>query len=299
MMGAISATLTRSRLGTTTWCATLATVWGLACGGSHDPGVLFEPVAAPPAAEDVEPDPPAIVDIPPNTGEVTGVIPLNPVQTPPDTGEGGPCRAPLGISGRPTNLQEAMLLMNNLPKPTSLACFIEALDRPLTIYATENSGSLQPAAGPRSPRTFILYQNLEMSIVFDGAASFTLELGYRPQPQLQFPERSIKSEILFPMSRDVQPENFFDRIQRDFNGSRTTQCSDCHNGEELLDHPDFPNGAFESDVLDPYSPLEVKLETLRAEVAICDPTLEEHRCGLLNALFNHGEVLQGTLGTSP
>ena len=299
MMGAISATLNRSRLGTTAWCATLATVWGLACGASHDPGVLFEPVAAPDETDETDETPPVtippIVDIPPGPGETTNVGPLNP---PPQAG--GPCRPPPGISGRPTNLLEAMALMNSLnPKPTTLACFIEALDRPLTIYATENSGSLQPAAGPRSPRTFILYQNLEMSIVFEGAASFTLELGYRPQPQLQVPERSIKSEILFPMSRDIQPENFFDRIQRDFGGSRTTQCSDCHNGEELLDHPDFPNGAFESDVLDPYSPLEVKLETLQAELATCDPTLEEHRCGLLNALFGHGEVLQGKLGTSP
>jgi hypothetical protein len=41
------------------------------------------------------------------------------------------------------------------------------------------------------------------------------------------------------------------------------------------------------------------LETLEAEVDICDPTVEEHRCGLLDALFKHGEVLQGKLGTAP
>jgi len=298
MMGAISARLKRSKLGTTIGCTALAAVWALACGASHDPGVLFEPVAAPDATEETPPVTiPALVDIPPvNTGEVTNVGPLNP---PPGTVEDGPCRPPPGISGRPTTLLEAIALMNSLPKPTTLACFVEALDRPITLYMTENSGSLQPAAGPRSPRTFILYEHLEMSIVLEGEASYTLELGYRPQPQLQFPERSIKSEILFPISKDILPEGFFDRIQRDFGGSRTTKCSDCHNGEELLDHPDFPNGAFESDVLDPYSPLEVKLETLQAEVAICDPALEEHRCGLLDALFDHGEVLQGKLGTSP
>jgi len=296
MMGAISARLNRSKLGTAVGFTALA-IWSLACGASHDPGVLFEPVAAPDQTEETPPvTVPPVVDIPPiNTGEMTNVGPLNP----PPEAEDAPCRPALGISGRPTNLLEAMALMNTLPKPTTLACFIEALDRPLTVYMTENSGSLQPAVGARSPRTFILYEHLEMSIVLDGEASYTLELGYRPQPQLQLPERSIKSEILFPITRDIQPEGFFDRIQRDFGGSRTTKCSDCHNGEELLDHPDFPNGAFESDVLDPYSPLEVKLETLQAEVAICDPTVEEHRCGLLNALFGHGEVLQGQLGTSP
>jgi hypothetical protein len=297
MMGAISATLIRSRLASTT-CTALAAVWILACGGdSPDPAVLFQPVAAPSGPPVVEPVPPPIVDVPP-VGEMTNVDPLNPA--PPDEPADGPCRPPPGISGRPTNLLEAMALMNSLnPKPTTLACFIEALDRPITVYMTENSGSLQPAAGARSPRTFILYERLAMSIVLDGEASFTLELGYRPQPQLQLPERSIKSEILFPVTKDIQPEGFFDRIQRDFGGSRTTQCSDCHNGEELLDHPDFPNGAFESDVLDPYSPLEVKLETLQAEVATCDPNVEEHRCGLLNALFGQGEVLQGRLGTAP
>jgi hypothetical protein len=225
--------------------------------------------------------------------------PLNPVVQQPNETEDGPCRPPPGISGRPTNLQQAMALMNSLPKPTTLACFIEALDRPLTLYMTESDQSLQPSPGPRSPRTFILYEHLEMSIVLEGAASFTLELGYRPQPQDQIPERSIKSEILFPISRDVLPEGFFDRIQRDFGGSRTTVCSNCHNGEELNASEEFPNGVFESEVIDPYTVYEVKLETLQAEVATCDPAVEEHRCGLLNALFGHGEVLQGKLGTAP
>jgi hypothetical protein len=296
MMGEISAR-SRSRLRATLWCTTLAAVGMLGCGESKDPAVLFEPVAAP---DESATEPPVtvspVVDIPPNTGETTGVGPLNP---PPDTGEDEPCRPPPGISGRPTNLQQAMALMNSLPKPTTLACFIEALDRPLTLYMTENSGSLQPAQGPRSPRTFILYEHLEMSIVLDGEASYTLELGYRPQPQNQVPERSIKSEILFPITKDVLPEGFFDRIQRDFGGSRTTKCSDCHNGEEFSPSEEFPNGVFESDVLDPYTPLEVKLPTLQAEVEICDPAVEEHRCGLLDALFGHGEVLQGKLGTAP
>ncbi|HKO93623.1 MAG TPA: hypothetical protein VJU61_20860, partial [Polyangiaceae bacterium] len=150
------------------------------------------------------------------------------------------------------------------------------------------------AQGPRSPRTFILHENLEMSIVFEGEASATLELGYRPTPL-----RSIKSEILFPITRDILPEEFFNRIQRDFAGSRTTVCSDCHNGEEHTDFPEFPNGVFESDVLDPYTPLEVKLETLQAEVDICDPSVEEFRCGLLDAVFKHGDVTQGKLGTAP
>ena len=298
MMGAISATLIRSRLGSTTWCTALVAVWSLACGSSHDPAVLFEPVAAPAPTEDVQPPPSTPLQIP-DVSE-NPLNPLNPIeQQPSGETEDGPCRPPPGISGRPANLQQAMALMNSLPKPTTLACFIEALDRPLTLYMTENNGSLQPAQGVRSPRTFILYEHLEMSIVLEGDASFTLELGYRPQPQLQMPERSIKSEILFPISKDVLPEGFFDRIQRDFGGSRTTVCSDCHNGEEFKPSDEFPNGVFESEVLDPYSVYEVKLETLRAEVDICDPTVEEHRCGLLDALFGHGEVLQGQLGNSP
>lgn len=300
MMGAISATLNRSRLITTTWCTALVAVGSLACGGeSPDPAVLFQPVEGPKGPAVVEQVPPTNVpvDIPPS--ETTNVDPLNPGNTPPATGGDAPCRPPPGISGSPTTLQMAMALMNSLPKPTTLACFIEALDRPITLYMTENSGSLQPSPGPRSPRTFILREHLEMSIVLEGDASYTLELGYRPQPQLQIPERSIKSEVLFPISRDVLPEGFFDRIQRDFGGSRTTICSDCHNGEALTDSVDFPNGVYESDVLDPYTPLEVKLETLQAEVDTCDPAVEEHRCGLLDALFGHGEVLQGKLGTSP
>ena len=299
MMGAISATLNRSRLITSTWCTALIAVGGLACGGdSPDPAVLFQPVESPKGPTVVEQAPPPFVpvDIPPS--ETTNVDSLNPAN-PPATGEPAPCSPPPGISGRPATLQQAMALMNSLPKPTTLACFIEALDRPLTLYMTESDQSLQPSPGPRSPRTFILYEHLEMSIVLEGEASYTLELGYRPQPQDQIPERSIKSEILFPISKDVLPEGFFDRIQRDFGGSRTTVCSNCHNGEEFTASDDFPNGVFESEVIDPYTVYEVKLETLQAEVATCDPAVEEHRCGLLNALFGHGEVLQGKLGTAP
>ena len=42
------------------------------------------------------------------------------------------CRPPAGVSGYPKTTQAALDLLNALPKPTSVACFVESLDRPLT-----------------------------------------------------------------------------------------------------------------------------------------------------------------------
>jgi hypothetical protein len=178
-------------------------------------------------------------------------------------------------------------LLNTLPKPTSLACFLEALERPLTVYMTKSNQSLQPSPGARSPRTFILRGDFEMSIVLEGEASNTLEFGFRPTPS-----RSIKTEIVFPVTRDVSEDTIFSRIQVT---PRTTICGACHVGEEHRDFPGFPAGVFESDVFAPFDLEEVSVDSLRPEAESCDEVAEPYRCGLLAALFDHGELVQGKL----
>jgi len=77
---------------------------------------------------------------------------------------------------------------------------------------------------------------------------------------------------------------------------RTTRCGACHVGEAHREYPGFPLGVFESDVLDPYEFDEVSIESMQAEAASCDEASEPYRCGLLSALFDHGEVVPGALG---
>jgi hypothetical protein len=267
----------------------------LACGSTDGGGELFQPLAPPGQVQDVPPEtqplpltpivvPPVVPD-PPEGAVPGGVAP--PLVTPPPQTETGRCRPALGVSGAPQSISEAIILMNTLPKPTTLACFLEALDRPLTLYLTKSNQSLQPSPGARSPRTFVLRGNMAMSVVFEGSASNTLELGFRPTPA-----RSIKAEIEFPLTRDVNEAMLFDRIRVT---PRTTLCGACHVGEEHKDFPGFPSGVFESDVFSPFDIEEVSIASAQLEAERCDEVAEPYRCGLLAAIFDHGELLPGAL----
>jgi hypothetical protein len=207
------------------------------------------------------------------------------VDLPPQpVGDPNACVTPLGVSGTPRSLEEAVTLMNALPKPTSLECFLQALSRPLDVYMTSSGDSLQPAGGARSPRTFIVFEPLVMSIVFDGPGRPALELGYRSTPT-----RSIKTEFVFPRTTDVTAANFF-RGALEEEGANATRCSACHTGEVLAPSPDFPGEVFESDIFPPYDFLEVSVEELRSEREICDAAAEPERCSLLSAFFDFGTI---------
>jgi hypothetical protein len=192
------------------------------------------------------------------------------------------CVTPLGVSGTPRTLSQAITLMNALPRPTSLACFLQALSRPLDVYMTSSDDSLQPSPGARSPRTFIMFEPLVMSIVFEGPAHIALELGYRTTPT-----RSIKTEILFPLTSNVTSANLFDEVMA---GDEATRCSACHTGEVQTVNPDLANDVFESDILTPFDFEEVDIESLRAERESCNASLEPERCTMLSAFFDFGTI---------
>jgi hypothetical protein len=120
-----------------------------------------------------------------------------------------------------------------------------------------------------------------MSIVFDGDASVTLELGYRSAPR-----RSIKTEIVFPLTTDVTYANLFEEVQI----GEATKCGNCHTGEVQTVNPDLPVDVFESDVIEPFDFAEVDIEALRQERQSCEPSREPARCALLSAFFDFGTV---------
>lgn len=273
-----------------------------ACGNGDD----LDPYARPDGVEPAEilparpypPRPaPAPGEAPAGTGPLDGAG-EGPGTPPVDTaGDGTPgddvgvgqapvvdsdvCETPLGVSGTPRNMSEALILMNSLPKPVSLPCFLQALSRPLSLYMTSSDRSLQPSPGARSPRTFIVFEPMVMSIVLDGPAKIALELGYRTSPS-----RSVKTEILFPLTTDVTFDNIFDEVL----SGRLTKCGACHTGETITFHPDLPVDVFESDIIAPFDLYEVDIESMRGERASCDPAAEPERCALLSALFDHGTV---------
>lgn len=198
------------------------------------------------------------------------------------------CSPAPGTTGSPATISELMALLDGLPKPTTLPCLLESLERPLELYLTSSVFSAQPAPAERSPRTFVVLGPLRLSVVAEGEASHLLELGYQSAPG-----RSIKAEIPFPLEETPTPSELLDQVRT----GRVSMCGGCHTNERQVPDEFFDGaeGAFESDVIPPLYVFEVGVEALRAEAESCDAQLEPERCGMLSALFDHGEVLQSTI----
>jgi hypothetical protein len=176
--------------------------------------------------------------------------------------------------------------VNGLPKPVSLACFLQALDRPLQLVATRSVFSAQPAAGRRSPRIFLFLEGIIHSIVPEGDARNLLEMGEATNPGW-----SIKAELEFPVVDTITLATAFERLPL---GDITT-CGVCHDGRvPALDI----EGAVESEVLRPLDRELVPLAELEAEARGCDGALEPERCAMLGALFQHGEVVGAAFPSS-
>jgi hypothetical protein len=222
-----------------------------------------------------------------------------PVQSPRDAatdgaGDRGPaaprCRPGPGASGTPATIDEAVRLVNSLPRPVTVTCFLESLDRPLRAVATNNTISLQPAAGSRSPRIFLLTDALVMSLVIDGKARDLLEFG-----QYVTGNRTLKGEIAFPATAEVTPGEPYRRIRSNgpTSGSTGTSCRFCHAGEEP--GPELGGAvAYISSALKPSARSVVPLDDIRREHQACDRAAEPDRCQFLGALLDHGEVVETT-----
>lgn len=189
------------------------------------------------------------------------------------------CAPAPGTTGAPSSIAETVALVNGLPKPTSLPCFLEALERPLRLVATQSLFSAQPAVGSRSPRIFLFMDGIIHSIVPEGSARNLLEMG-----EVTSPGSSIKAELEFPIFGDITLATAFERLP--FND--ITTCGVCHNGHV----PALGiEGAFESEALRPAEGELVPLAGLEEQARSCDAELEPERCAMLGALFQHGDVI--------
>jgi hypothetical protein len=201
------------------------------------------------------------------------------------------CRPPTGVpgvSGSPRSISEVVALVNALPPPVTLSCYLESLDRPLQAFATSSVISLQPAAGARNPRIFLISGKLVTSLVPVGMGSHTLEFG-----QFVDEARSIKAEIGFPVEPPLAPAAPYQRIMNT-NGKPGTSCRFCHPNEELAAEIDYAE-AYISGAFRPNWRTRVDLPAIRDERAHCDEVAEPGRCAILGALLDHGEVVQQEL----
>lgn len=200
------------------------------------------------------------------------------------------CRVPQGMSAAPGSIAEAVALINALPKPVTLPCFLEALQRPLALHATVSIFSAQPAEGRRSPRIFIFYPGLILSVVPAGIGAHLLEFG-----ELRPGDRTLKAELELPIERALDEAAPYERVYYD--GTITT-CGFCHQGEQLDESIASPL-AFVSPALRPREGLRVPLDELALEAEACasgagagigegapDAGSERERCAMLRALFD-------------
>jgi hypothetical protein len=218
-------------------------------------------------------------------GDGTGGVAGGPaaVEAPPNPLGTPKCRPPEGWNGSPQTIEQAVALLNALPKPTSAACFVESLDRPLTAYATNSIFSAQPALSTKSPRVFLRVNRLWISVVVDGESSYLIEFSYLEPDDL----RSIKGEVVTPLHEALAPSAPYDRVRF---GSGTG-CGLCHRGEQLSSSISFAE-AFTSAAFRPRPETRVSLDTLVLERQACDWKLEQHRCEMLSALFDGGSVVE-------
>lgn len=193
------------------------------------------------------------------------------------------CRAPAGVSNSPRTIDEAVTLINALPKPLSLPCFLESLARPLEISATNSLFSAQPAQGVRSPRIFLFQDPTVLSIVPEGDGAPLLEFGEQ-RPEF----RSLKAEITFPVATQLERSAPFDHL---LFTSQLTTCGGCHSGE-LQESEILGVRTFVSLALRPRPQELVPAASLVHELEICDRAQEPQRCAMLDALLGWGPVTE-------
>ncbi len=193
------------------------------------------------------------------------------------------CQPPPGMNGSPQTIEEAIALLNALPKPTSVACFLQSLDRPLVAFATSSVFSAQPALSARSPRVFLRIGRLWLSVVIDGDSSYLIELSHLEADDV----RSIKGEVQLPINEALPASAPYERVR--FGAG--TACGLCHTSEVPAPGVSFTQ-AFASTAFRPRNESRVGLERLLSERRLCDWSAEPHRCEMLSALFDGGGILE-------
>jgi hypothetical protein len=179
----------------------------------------------------------------------------------------------------PRTIEDVVARIDVLPEPT-IHCLVASLPRPLSLVASLSATSLQPAVDSNTPRIFVMYDGLSLSVVGGGDGENAVEFG-----QWVTPTRTLKGEIRWPVMRPVAPERPYQGLVDP--GQTVSSCGFCHQSEEA--HATIP-GAFVSAALAPGGLNELAIEDVRAIRASCS---HEPYCAILRALFDYGPVHQG------
>ncbi len=135
------------------------------------------------------------------------------------------CATGPNATGTPRNIEQVVDLINSLPKPVTVACFVQSLDAPLKVFASNSVASLQRSTGLEDPRWFIFSLPVIMSVTSDGPGANLLEMGVL-QPGNR---RALLGELRMPIQADIKHALPYDRIVEDVG----TSCGFfCHQNED-------------------------------------------------------------------
>lgn len=180
---------------------------------------------------------------------------------------------------QPKTIDETTNLINALPKPLTLPCFLENLQRPLQVSAVDSTFSAQPSAGANNPRVFIIIGEFILSVAPTGLGKNLLEMSeYTPRRD------SVKAELEFPIRENIPLSKPYDHVRFDFG----TSCRFCHTGERPV--TGYSGVAFASTVMKP-DPFKKVLSTSLREISLnCDSAADAYRCQILRAVFVTGQA---------
>lgn len=180
----------------------------------------------------------------------------------------------------PKTMGEIVNLINALPKPVSLICFLNALKPPLKVFAVNSTSSAQSAVGNASPRIFILKDKLSLSVVPAGIGKDLLELGEL------YASQSFKAEIRFPVEGNIDMAGLNSYLS---GGSGTSSCSGCHLHESKMSYQNT-SGTFISDIFRPDESKRVGKAFMKIETDICKSDVNKFRCDMLKAIYVNGQA---------
>lgn len=185
----------------------------------------------------------------------------------------------LGLSssfGSPKNMQDMIKLINTLPKPVTIPCVLQAVNRPIKVNATKSILSVQAAAGDNNPRIFIKLNNLILSVVPAGKGAHLMEFSVTTGIN-----RSLKAELEFPINENLTISDPFIKI----NTGAKSSCSGCHINE-LADNSIPGNIAFSSLSLKPEPSKNISLNKLQSEFNLCNSKKDtSYRCQIIISLM--------------
>jgi len=177
----------------------------------------------------------------------------------------------------PTTFEGVVTLINKLPKPVTVNCFLYNYDHPLNIFAVDNELSAQPSGGPNNPRIFIIKDDFTVSVVPTGSGKDNIEFS-----KIITDEKSVKGDLHFPIQQSIVYDDIFSGIVNETNDG--TVCRLCHGQESP-----YLGLSYSSNIIAPDETLRITKEDLNDEIKKCR-TETTSRCAMINYIYSAGEV---------